>query len=72
VRRMLAGCGFTAVVVFVLSLFGPLTGAATPLVGAALIVLHVVLAGVLIAGLRQSAGPAKGATVAANHKSRRA
>ena len=62
---------FTAVVIFVLSLFGPLTGAATPLVGAALIVLHVVVAGVLIAGLRRSAGPARGATVAANQKSRR-
>jgi hypothetical protein len=62
---------FTAVVIFVLSLFGPLTGAATPLVGAALIVLHVVVAGVLITGLRRSAGPARGATVAANQKSRR-
>jgi uncharacterized protein DUF6069 len=62
---------FTAVVVFVPSLFGPLTGAATPLVGAALIVLHVVVAGVLIAGLRRNAGPGSGARVAANHKSTR-
>jgi uncharacterized protein DUF6069 len=62
---------FTAVVVFVPSLFGPLTGAATPLVGAALIVLHVVVARVLIAGLRRNAGPGSGARVAANHKSTR-
>jgi Family of unknown function (DUF6069) len=62
---------FIAVVVFALSLFGPLTGAATPLVGAALTALHVVVAGVLIAGLRRSARSVRGATVAANHEARR-
>ena len=41
----LLGWALLALLVFVLSLSGPLTGAATPLVGAALIVLHVVVAG---------------------------
>jgi Family of unknown function (DUF6069) len=58
----------TAVVVFALSLFGPLTGGSTLLVGLALVVMHVVVAAVLIVGMRRSTGPGPAATPAANRK----